>query len=992
MELHPGKVLPKRSCAKCKRDAVSLNREAMQLHHYAVQNLDALTEIFKAFPPNTPTTPESQPPPVLQLRKLAPNRKRPAKARSSKSKRPTLFHPFGQHPKRSPENHEISLLSSDDENESEPPPKQDKIHARPLFQILNEDTPQAKCIEIGCSLPSQANGLCEKHAKVPMYNVSNLRGPEVSRCKAPNCTLMAGPNEFCFEHNLQSRDRSCAFGNCSQNALYDGLCPLHSKLTAQSVKCSAAGCTASATPDGFCAIHSKNQSQGSSNPKCKEEGCQSAANLHGYCNVHVGLYLCRQVPCKNLAIPERPYFCAEHLSAQMKTRTDNPTLDACQVMGCTTTAKVLGYCRRHYNLLRCKYQGCTVVLRQSGNFCEAHDPAKAPNNVVQPEERLQVCKELNCNITAHAHGYCRRHFSVYKCHNNECTALAEGGGEFCSAHAVHLSAQVLCKVEGCSAQVDSLGFCRRHLDERRCKQLSCGLLAENGIFCAAHVPSVNKSPPIIGQGCTEENCKISPKFHGYCRRHYLEKKCNTMACKNLAEIDGKCVEHSQEVAPPVPASPAATVAPQSASVDTQEATNSTPATVPVAEQKLCKLQNCQLDAKPDGYCNHHSSNDQCRHESCSMQATKDGFCEAHASIPPKESRTPATSASRCKKPHCSFKAKSEGFCQRHYLESKKSIELKAAPTFSNLCQFQNCLHVAKEMGRCVKHLPEAKAQAQPTCKAENCSAKATANGLCDDHGTTSAVQNTPPVPEEPPKDPTLRKAQSCKIAAKTNGYCRSHYIQSKTAEGVPPLVKTPTTPAAPKCLNENCAEAATEKSGLCKIHDDVLPVKKMHVCKHEGCTLTAKTQGYCRSHFSIQNEHSVQCKQQDCTRNATSRGYCSMHLETQEKSPRQCKYDGCNIVAKLKGYCRRHGLKLATLEEPLGNANPLIDLSVDSPTGSSEFDTASCSVSGCSSAAVIDGLCQLHYQPRPATCRTDGCSLVAKKQGFCARHFHAATS
>lgn len=157
----------------------------------------------------------------------------------------------------------------------------------------------------------------------------------------------------------------------------------------------------------------------------------------------------------------------------------------CSVIGCTNLSRSGkgGVCIRHGAKKRlCIHPGCTN-LQNTKRVCRRHGaPAKA-------------CSVEGCTTNARKHGLCRKHggMDTSQCRHPNCTLQSKGEG-LCAKHGGKEYVRI-CKVEGCSNNVQGVyadRLCRRH-----------------GAVIAR---------------CKVEDCDKPMKAKGYCHRHWAEWK------------------------------------------------------------------------------------------------------------------------------------------------------------------------------------------------------------------------------------------------------------------------------------------------------------------------------------------------------------------------------------------------------------------------------------------------------------------------------------
>ncbi|KAF0682943.1 Aste57867_24956 [Aphanomyces stellatus] len=988
-ELHPTKSLPLRICFNCKKDAIALDRLTIPLHCFAVADNDVLYRILTAVPVPAPVVKGPAAPSAVALRKMPPNRKRPAKYRGQRAKKPTLYHPFGPNPQRSANADEISLLSSDSEKEGDgKDSRQDKTTAvRALFQAMPPSSatqlpinvsPPTRCKTPSCELPATATGFCTRHVPLPM-------GP---RCKYAGCTLGAVADGFCGAHNTVSP-----------------AAPLPAL-------CQASLCTAIATSDGLCDTHAKD----ADNNLCKDPKCNIVAKLQGFCRGHYLLHRCRFPGCP--AIASTDGYCTGHavsavpVAAVVSTPPvagDVPAVVApplvatpvavltpatllCQEDECKIGAKFQGFCRRHFLDRKCNRMGCSSLAQTGTGFCSTHVPASASTSFAVVVDPKLKCQDETCALAAKDQGFCTRHLLERMCVERGCKVLATHD-RHCAAHVpppplaasppkapAPAPAPPRCKEDGCIVPAKTHGYCRRHYTSHQCSITDCGDVAEAGTsFCVAHVQlkldPTSAADASASARCHAPACAKEAKLLGVCRRHYVELKCRTDACSLLSAAGSDyCDEHKPTIV-----------------------------VVDETEKVQCQAPGCALTETERGFCRRHGLERFCCHADCTSMATASGYCTVHATtkdeaVVAKVEAAAAPSLATCKEDACEEAPaiQGQGFCSRHYfthkcrqqacsaLSSDKSEfclahvpATNAAAAAAPRCQVDGCDIVAKVRGHCNHHFKEFK------CKHFGCSEAKTTVEFCSAHAALSTT-----VPAAAPKVVVaLCNVPNCLVVAKVDGRCQHHAAERQcrqpgceavaekdgrcskhaTDADVAPVVDV-------LCKQDECRLRAT-KDGYCRLHFIESKAKAAkaaapsftNLCKFKNCFVLARTDGYCATHLKL----SLQCKRVNCTLDAIPPAdFCSTHAvgtaTGSDKDEAKCQHPNCTLLAKTNGFCRKH------YNESLRSTPP----------------TATTAAAAAAPTAVAAPAPTRVFPPKdPSLCKFPECNTGAKSNGYCRRHF-----
>lgn len=127
----------------------------------------------------------------------------------------------------------------------------------------------------------------------------------------------------------------------------------------------------------------------------------------------------------------------------------------CSIDDCDTTARVVGLCRRHYNIDRygiCRVDGCMQPAGGNDGLCHSH------------RDKGQ-CSIDDCDTKATTAGLCQRHYKIGRygiCRADGCERPADGKDGMCTIHRDNGP----CEEEGCAnggfSRVDGRLLCTKH--------------------------------------------------------------------------------------------------------------------------------------------------------------------------------------------------------------------------------------------------------------------------------------------------------------------------------------------------------------------------------------------------------------------------------------------------------------------------------------------------------------------------------------------------
>ena len=198
----------------------------------------------------------------------------------------------------------------------------------------------------------------------------------------------------------------------------------------------------------------------------------------------------------------------------------------CLVDGCSTNAVARGVCGKHGAMGKCSVSDCSTNATNKGGFCARHGGkdgfCTAPGCVTPAIPGKGVCTKHGgggnrkpcsvdgCTANAQARGLCKKHGAYGKCSVNDCSTNAQNKGGFCGGHGGRKRKP--CSVAGCSTKEQARGLCGKHGARGKCNVSDCSTNAttKDG-FCARHggkdgfctTPGCD-TPSIPGKGvCTK---------------------------------------------------------------------------------------------------------------------------------------------------------------------------------------------------------------------------------------------------------------------------------------------------------------------------------------------------------------------------------------------------------------------------------------------------------------------------------------------------------
>ena len=173
-----------------------------------------------------------------------------------------------------------------------------------------------------------------------------------------------------------------------------------------------------------------------------------------------------------------------------------------------------------------------------------------------------------------------------------------------------------------------------------------------------------------------------------------------------------------------------------------------------------------------------------------------------------------------------------------------------------------------------------------------------------------------------------------------------------------------------------------------------------YVCATDGCTNQPAARGVCRKHGAygictvdgcmstgencsqLCNKHGARglCILPGCTTNITSKGLCFKHGGGKRAG---CKHADCNTNA-VSGHslCYKHSNKSKCLEEGC-TTNAIVRGLCTKHSG---YKKSTCTYAGCTTTANSKGLCKKHGGGTRKVCVHDGCTTFAQCKGLCKKH------
>ena len=155
----------------------------------------------------------------------------------------------------------------------------------------------------------------------------------------------------------------------------------------------------------------------------------------------------------------------------------------------------------------------------------------------------------------------------------------------------------------------------------------------------------------------------------------------------------------------------------------------------------------------------------------------------------------------------------------------------------------------------------------------------------------------------------------------------------------------------PICTVQNCNNIV-QRQGLCRRHGANDFIKK---CMHEGCDKRVVNNGACQRHGGT----STKCSVANCEKQAQHAGLCISH-----GGKLVCSNEGCDTHAVFNGKCRSH---VPYDERPFKcnkcDYRAVFQSGLTKHIGEVHNGLVECKVKGCTTRAVLDGLCVTHIPP-----------------------------